>query len=72
VLEFVHDYEYRTGRKLSLYDLNTREGAAVASLYDVMQYPAVIAVANDGQLLQSWQGGSLPLMNDVMYYDQQG
>lgn len=70
VLEFGREYEYRTGRNLKLYDLNTRDGVAIASLYDVVRYPAVIAMTNDGQLLQAWQSGSLPLINDVMFYDR--
>ena len=70
VLEFQHDYQQRTGRILDLYDLDTKEGAALAELYDIVRYPAVIATANDGELLQMWQGEILPLMSDVMYYDQ--
>lgn len=69
VIELEHEYEHRTGRQLSLYDLNTRDGAAMASLYDVVRYPAVLAMGNDGSLLQLWQGESLPLMNEIMYYD---
>lgn len=69
VLDFERDYSRQTGRKIKMYDLNTRDGWSVASLYDVTQYPAVLATGDDGQLLQLWQGDSLPLMNDVMYYD---
>lgn len=70
VLEFERDYNRRTGRDISMHDLNTREGAAMADLYDIVQYPAVIAMDDEGKLLQLWQGEQLPLMNDVMYYDQ--
>lgn len=70
VLNFERDYNRQTGRHLSLYDLNTRDGWSLASLYDVVQYPAVLATTNDGQLLQMWQGDNLPLMNEVMYYDR--
>lgn len=70
VLEFEHDYNHLTGHSLILYDLNTRDGTAMASLYDVVSHPAVLALAGDGQLLQMWQGDMLPLMNEVMYYDQ--
>lgn len=70
VLNFERDYNRQTGRHLSSYDLNTRDGWSLASLYDVVQYPAVLATTNDGQLLQMWQGDNLPLMNEVMYYDR--
>lgn len=70
VLDFERDYLRQTGRELTMFDLNTREGADLAELYDVVRYPAVLAMANDGTLLQMWQGEILPLMSDVMYYDQ--
>ncbi|HUD03678.1 MAG TPA: hypothetical protein VMR51_02725 [Patescibacteria group bacterium] len=70
VLDFERDYKSLTGRDLSLYDLNTQDGAAMASLYDVVNYPAVLALANNGELLQLWQGEILPMLNEVMYYDQ--
>jgi hypothetical protein len=70
VQEFEREYEYRTGSVLKMYDLNTKDGWSMASLYDIVRYPAVIATTNDGQLLQAWQGESLPLINDVMYYNR--
>jgi len=70
VLEFERDYNRITGRQLSLLDINTREGWALASLYDVVRYPAVLAMGDAGELLQIWTDDSLPLMNEVMYYDK--
>lgn len=56
------------GHKLELVDLNTRDGASKAEIYGIVQYPAVLALANDGQLLKEWQGEPLPLMSEVAYY----
>lgn len=68
--EFVREFNRNyVNYKLELVDLNTRDGAATASLYDVMQYPAVLALTNDGQLLKEWEG-SFPLINEVSYYAQ--
>lgn len=67
VEEFTHDFE-RKGRKVELISLDTREGAALASLYDVMQYPAIIALRDDGQLVKEWEGEQFPLLNEVMAY----
>ena len=54
-----------------MVDLNTRDGSSTASLYDVMQYPAILALTDDGQLVKEWEGQSLPLMNEVAYYAHQ-
>jgi hypothetical protein len=72
VREFEHEYTHRTGRQLALMDLNTKEGAELAELYDIVMYPAILATTEGGAMLQLWQGEPLPLMNEVMYYDQSG
>ena len=71
VLEFEREYNRLTNRTLSLLDVNTRDGSAMASLYDIMQFPCVLALSGDGQVVQMWQGDHLPLINEVTYYDQQ-
>ena len=30
-----------------------------------MQYPGILALRDDGSVLNAWQGTMLPLMNDV-------
>ena len=70
VEEYVHDFrKEQVTRKVDLLDVNTKDGAHTAALYDVVQYPAVLALANDGQILKSWQG-EFPLMNELAYYTQ--
>lgn len=66
---FMRDFErVYPDHKLELLDLNTREGAAQAELYSVVQYPAILVLTNTGQLLKDWQGEPLPLMSEVAYY----
>ena len=64
---------YETLRNLvvgtsSLLVLNTREGAATASLYDIAQNPGLLVLRDDGQLVAEWRGSNLPLMNEVAGY----
>jgi hypothetical protein len=69
--EFAHDFERQQhGRQVELISLDTRDGVSLASLYDIVQYPAILALRNDGQLLNFWQGEQLPLMNEVAAYAQ--
>lgn len=66
---FVHDFRVRhESAKVELIDVGSREGAAMASLYDIMQYPALLGLADDGSVLKVWQGGDLPLMDEVASY----
>ena len=69
VIEFEKEFERRLGRSLEMLDVNTREGASMASLYDIMRYPAVLAISNEGSIIHSWDAAeSMPLINEVSYY----
>lgn len=57
--------------KVELVNVDTRDGSSTASLYDVMSYPAVLALQNDGQLIKDWGGSTMPLVNEVSYYTHQ-
>jgi hypothetical protein len=68
VEEYARDFERTRGRTIKLISLNTREGAAIASLYDMMDNPGLIVLRDDGQVVMEWQGTKLPLMNEVAGY----
>ncbi|MGO3701592.1 MAG: hypothetical protein ACTJG2_00160 [Candidatus Saccharimonadales bacterium] len=68
--EFIHEYERRLGRTVETIDPDTPEGADICRLYGIVEYPTVLATANDGSLLQMWRGVPLPLIDEVSYYDQ--
>lgn len=69
VEEFAREFSrtYRD-RKIELISVDTRDGSATASLYDVLQYPVVLALADDGRVIHEWKNQSMPLMNEVSYY----
>lgn len=66
---FLHDFKYRhESSRIELVDADTREGIATASLYDLMNLPAILALRDDGSVLQVWQGEMLPLMDEIASY----
>lgn len=66
---FIKDFQStHSSDKLQVLDVDSREGSATASLYDVMQYPALLALRDDGSILKSWEGETLPMMNEIAYY----
>ena len=73
VEEFIRDYQ-RAGHSgvIEALSVDTREGSAMASLYDVMQYPTILVTRQDGSIIRSWQGDSLPLQNEVAAYAYAG
>lgn len=68
VEEYARDFERSRGKAIELMSLDTRDGAEKANLYGIMQYPALLAVRDDGQLLKEWQGERFPLMDEVAAY----
>ncbi len=72
VEEFVHEFERRyPGTPITLMDIDTIEGTEAGGIYDVIQYPTVLALSNDGSTLQRWDNGMMPLMGELVYYANQ-
>lgn len=69
VEDFIHDFQrLHPTIRLEEVSLNTRDGASMASLYDIPVFPAILATRDDGSVLNIWQGQELPLMNEVASY----
>ena len=68
VEDFVREMSRMYDRPVTVLDMNSREGNDKAMLYDIMQFPAILATSQDGSLLKSWLGPILPLMDEVVYY----
>lgn len=64
---FIRDFQeaHHVEAKIEILSLDTREGAATASLYDIVQYPAMLATNNEGSVIRMWEGNNLPLMSEV-------
>ncbi len=68
VEEFIRNFRERTGKNIELISIDTRDGSSTASLYDIMQYPAVLVLQDNGSLVKDWVGDHLPLVDDVAGY----
>lgn len=54
--------------KLDVQNIDSKEGSATASIYDVITYPGILALRNDGAASAIWQGADLPLIDEVAGY----
>lgn len=68
VEEYVRDFGRRNSKPIELISLETRAGADLAKLYDIVQYPAIMVISDDGQVQKGWLGERLPLMDEVAGY----
>ena len=68
VEEFIHDFVHEhPDRRIEVLDVDTNDGSSLATLYEVMDYPAILALEDDGHLMQSWVG-KFPLIDELSYY----
>jgi hypothetical protein len=66
VIEFLEMLRRRyPGKPVVELNIDTREGAAEASLYGVVQYPALLVRSLDGHIQGMWEGIPLPLIDEV-------
>lgn len=67
--DYKRDFEARHhDKKIELLSLEEVAGAETANLYDVVRYPAILAIANDGSLLKLWQDQPWPVMDELAAY----
>lgn len=65
VESFLRDYRFRTGRDIETINPDTREGMSFCRLYDIVEYPTIVALGPDNSLYQVWRGAQLPTISEV-------
>ena len=66
VEEFLENFRRQTGREIET--MNPDENTGFCEAYDVVEYPTILALGNNGEVRASWRGKDLPLINEVLYY----
>jgi len=68
VIDFLHDFEHQTGRKLETMNPEDRAGSDFCEVYNIVEYPSIIAISDEGILQNYWRGLPLPTISEVSYY----
>ncbi|HRN97414.1 MAG TPA: hypothetical protein PLZ58_03160 [Candidatus Saccharibacteria bacterium] len=68
VIDYLRDFERQTGRKLETMDPETPDGAQFCRVYDVVEYPTILALSDNGILQNMWRGLPLPTIKELSYY----
>lgn len=68
VFDYLRDFERQTGHQIEEVDPESREGADFCRVYDIVEYPTILALDTNGQLLNQWRGRPLPTISEVSYY----
>lgn len=65
---YLNDFKRVTNRELEVLDPESPRGVDFCRTYDIMQFPSMIALGEDGQMLNLWKGLPFPTINEVSYY----
>jgi len=71
VTDYLRDFSRQTGYELEEIDPESQSGASFCRTYDIVEYPSIIALSNDGQMLNLWRGRPLPTISEVSFYAAQ-
>ena len=64
--EWIENIRRQTGHEVETMDPDTNTGFCEA--YDVVEYPTILALDDQGAVRASWRGKTLPLINEVLFY----
>lgn len=68
VEEWMTEFERRTGKEIESISPDGRDGAGFCEAYDVVEYPTIMALREDGGVAAVWKGRELPLFDEVAYW----
>lgn len=68
VYDYLRDFTRQTGHNLETINPDTRDGQEFCRVYDVVEYPTLLAISDDGKLQNMWRGTPLPTISEVSYY----
>ena len=66
VTDWLENFRRQTGREVET--MNPDEQPIFCETYDIVEYPTIIALGDDGSVRSVWSGKDLPLIDDVLFY----
>lgn len=68
VTDYLRDFKRQTGHDLETMNPDSPDGADFCRAYDIVEYPSIVALSDDGGLQNLWRGTPLPTISEVSYY----
>ena len=68
VFDFLHDFEKRTGQTIEEINPDSPRNEFFIQAYDIIEYPTILALTDEGKVLNQWRGRPLPMIDEVSYY----
>ena len=68
VFEWIEEFERRSGRKVEKMNPESKDGESFCVAHDIVEYPTVLAIGEDGKVYEQWSGVPMPQIDTVMGY----
>lgn len=65
---YLRDFTRQTGRTIETLNPEEKTGENLCRAYDIVEYPTLLAMSDDGQLQTQWRGLPMPTISEVSYY----
>lgn len=66
VTDWIENFYRQTGHKIESMDPD--QNPHFCETYDIVEYPTILALDDQGSVREMWRGRDLPLVNEVLYY----
>lgn len=68
VEDYLRDFKRQTGHDLESMNPETPNGISFCEAYDILEFPTIVALSDDGHEQNQWRGMPLPTISEVSYY----
>lgn len=68
VFDFLRDFEKRKGQIIEEINPDSPRNEFFIRAYDIVEYPTILALTDEGKVLNQWRGRPLPMIDEVSYY----
>lgn len=68
VIDYLRDFKRQTGHDLEVLNPDEPDGTDFCRSYDIVEYPTIVALSDDGVMQNMWRGLPLPTISEVSYY----
>lgn len=67
---YSREFTRQTSKQIELIDIESVRGVTLANLYDILQQPVIVAVQDNGALVDMWlERDSWPTINELSAYN---
>jgi len=68
VEDYLVDFKRQTGHDLETMNPESPNGISFCEAYDILEFPTLVALSDDGHVQNQWRGVPLPTISEVSYY----